>query len=321
MPILRTMSLHPAKSQMFKRTFLLLLLWLYSAVGLIAQHVTDVAGAVDYSEVARFPGSVISDYRTPGMVNYRLALGRMQRVNGRVVAGAEERIEGSLTRISYQIPDGYPGADVFNYFSGQMLDKGPEVYRCQGRGCGSSNLWANDIFENRILYGPEQEQFYLVTTIGEPESNVFAYIALYVITRGNRAVYAHLDILEPDVAGDGSGMSATLMAARLQEQGSVVAMGITFDEQDTLLEQSGFALIQSMLEENQQLQVYVVAHLQGDGALEQLLARSQVRAQLLVEQLVSAGISRQRLVPQGIGPLAPACAQQPCAERIELVLQ
>lgn len=306
---------------MLKCRFLLVLLCMFNSAGLFAQNARDVAGAVDYSEIARFPGSVISDYRTPGVVNYRLALGRMQRVNGRVSPGAEERIEGTLTRISYLIPDGYPGSDVFEYFSGQMLDKGPEVYRCQGRGCGSSNFWANDIFESRILYGPEQEQFYLVTTIGEQQSNVFAYIALYVITRGNRVVYAHLDILEPDVTANGSGMTPELMAARIQEQGSVVAMDITFDEQDALLERSGLTLIQSMLEENQQLQVYVVAHLQGDAVLEQLLARSLERAQSIVELLVSAGIDRARLAPQGVGPLAPTCAQQPCAERLELVLQ
>jgi hypothetical protein len=316
------MSLHPDKGvQMLKCRFLLVLLCVFNSAGLFAQNATDVAGAVDYSEITRFPGSVISDYRTPGVVNYRLALGRMQRVNGRVAPGAEERIEGTLTRISYLIPDGYPSSDVFDYLSGQMLAKGPEVYRCQGRGCGSSNFWANDIFENRILYGPEQEQFYLVTTIGEQQSNVFAYIALYVITRGNRAVYAHLDILEPDVTANGSGMTPELMAARIQEQGSVVVMDITFDAQDALLERAGLTLIQSMLEENQQLQVYVVAHLQGDAVLEQLLARSLERAQLIVELLVSAGIDSARLAPQGIGPLAPACAQQPCAERVELVLQ
>lgn len=278
--------------------------------------------AADHELIERFPGAEIVDYRTPGSTNYRLALDRMQRVNGRVSAGREERINGTLTRISYRIPDGYSGADVFAHYSAQMLAAGPELYRCQGRGCGSSVFWANDVFENRILYGPEAEQYYLVTTVGSAEQRVSAYVALYVITRGNRSVYAHLDIIElRDLVSEVPATSPEALALQLRQEGSVILRGIQFDGRDELLDEGGLMVLLNTLRNAPLLRVYIVAHLGGEGALEDLLARSTQRAQSLATALVEAGIDEARVLAQGVGPLAPSCQQGSCSERVEIVLR
>lgn len=290
--------------------------------GVFAQLGGVPANAVDHELVERFFGAEIVDYRTPGTTNYRLALDRMQRVNGRVTAGREERVRGELTRITYRIPDGYSGADVFAHYSGQMLAAGPELFRCQGRGCGSSSFWANDVFENRILYGPEAEQYYLASTVGTDEAHIRAYLALYVITRGNRSVYAHLDVLElSDVVSDIPTISPEALALQIRQEGSVIMQGIGFDGEDALLDQGGVTILANTLRNSPLMKVYVVAHLSGNAPLSQLLARSERRAQALVDRLVEAGIVAERLNPQGLGPLAPSCRQAPCEERVEIVLQ
>src|SRR5690606_4011486 len=46
-----------------------------------------------HAVLSRRPGSEIVDYRVQARTNYRPALGRMQRVNGRVTAGSEERLQ------------------------------------------------------------------------------------------------------------------------------------------------------------------------------------------------------------------------------------
>lgn len=286
-----------------------------------AQSAGDVAGAVDYPGISRFPGAVIAQYSVQQDSNYRLALGRLQRVNGRVTAGREERIHGTLTRISYQIPGGFSGAEVFEHFLGSVTPGNSELFRCQGRACGSSNFWANDILSNRVLYGPEQEQFYAALAASNAAGENTRYYVLYVITRGNRSVYAHLDIV--DVA-----MADLLEAAetpeafmeRLQQDGSVIVRGISFDEQDALLEADGLALAARALQLAPQLQVFVVAHLRGTDDIEVLLKRSQQRAGQVVEQLQQAGVDTARLRAEGVGPLSPVCAQAPCSERVEIVL-
>ena len=301
---------------------ILCLLLVSQCVSVWAQQSGAAGNPVDHELIKRFAGAEIVDYRTPGLTNYRLALDRMQRVNGRVSAGREERVNGTLTRITYKIPEGYSGADVFAHYSSQMLAAGPELYRCQGRGCGSSNFWANDMFENRILYGPEAEQYYLASTLGTDEQHISAYLALYVITRGNRSVYAHLDIIElSDLVSDVPTNSPQALALQIQQEGSVILQGIGFDAQDKMLDQGGFTVLLNTLRNAPLMQVYIVAHLSEEGALEEMLARSTQRAQNLVSRLVEAGINERRVLAQGVGPLAPLCLQAPCSERVEVVLR
>lgn len=292
-----------------------------------AQRGADVAGSADYPGISRFPGARIVDYREAGDTNYRLALGRLQRASGRVMAGREERIQGALTRITYEIPSSYTGADVFARLSTQLLSGGgEELYRCQGRACGSSNFWANDIFANRVLYGPETDQFYLASTRAANTESPGVYTALYVITRGNRTVLAHLDILTLPGASHSEQVSVQVstseaLLARLQQDGAVVVPGLQFDGQDQLIDEGGLALLIETLLVNPQLQVYIVAHLRAEGSLEAQVERSRHRSALIAAQLGAAGIAAERISAQGVGPLAPACSTGPCTERVELVLQ
>lgn len=282
----------------------------------------DVAGASDYPGLARFPGATIAEYSVQNNANYRLALGRLQRVNGRVTAGREERVQGALTRITYQIPSGFSGAETFAHFM-QLIEPGnSELFRCQGRACGSSNFWANDILGNRVLYGPEQEQFYAAVASSNAAGEDIRYIVLYVITRGNRSVYAHLDIVDVAMADPlEAPQTPESLMARLQQEGSVIVRGIGFDADDSMEESEGLALVARALQLAPQLQVYVVAHLRGTEEFDVLLARSQQRAEQVVEWLVQAGVAVERMQAQGLGPLSPACAQAPCSERIEIVLR
>src|SRR5690606_41721299 len=57
----------------------------------------------DHAILSRLPGSEIAHYRALARTNYRLALCRMQGVNGRVSAGIAERLQGRLVRITYHI--------------------------------------------------------------------------------------------------------------------------------------------------------------------------------------------------------------------------
>jgi len=287
----------------------------------LAQSTTDVSGASDYPGIPRFPGAVIAEYSVQNDANYRLALGRLQRVNGRVTAGREERIRGTLTRITYQIPGGYSGAESFAHFF-QLIEPGNnELFRCQGRACGSSNFWANDILGNRVLYGPEQEQYYAAMASSNAAGEDIRYFVLYVITRGNRSVYAHLDIVDVALADplEAPETPESLMT-RLQQEGSVIVRGISFDAQDGVLETEGLAVVARALQLAPQLQAYVVAHLRGSDSFNVLMARSLQRAERVVELLGQAGVASERLRAQGVGPLSPACPQAPCSERIEIVL-
>lgn len=288
----------------------------------------DVSGSSDYA-FERFPGSQIVDYRLENNTVYNLALGRMQRAAGRVAPSQSERFQGDLRRITYEIPDGFNAAEVFEHFRTRLLIEGQqELFNCQGRDCGSSNFWANDVFGNRILYGPEAGQFYMAASyLGEQAGReVSGYVALYVVTRANRRLYAHLDFLElsEQVAAERRAASvpdARTLLQRLNQDGMVTIPALVFDEQDQLTEDEGLALLIEALTEAAQTRVYIVGHLQAESSLDEQIARSLARATLVQERLVAAGVDVNRLEAHGVGPLAPFCRPGPCRQRIEVVVR
>jgi outer membrane protein OmpA-like peptidoglycan-associated protein len=213
------------------------------------------------------------------------------------------------------------------------------LYSCGGRECGSSNYWANDIFGNRILYGPERNQHFIAFR-ANPAIEDSPYFSVYIITRVNRKIYVHIEIVEPagtqeseqiaataeaeeqQVPEQSSGAAASSLLQRLREQGSVILPPMSFRSNDGLAGTADLESLVSALNSDQALAVYVVAHLQQDGqSLQELMRRSLVRANSLRQALIAAGIGAQRIEAAGVGPLAPSCARGDCEERVEIVLR
>lgn len=291
--------------------------------GLLAAEATDFPG------VDGFPGAEIVDYREEANTNYSLVLGRMQRISGQATASASERFQGDLTRITYLIPNGFSEEEVYGFYRQQLVEGGQrELFTCQGRGCGSSNYWANEIFENRILYGPVQNQRYLATTFetGVPGASHIGYAALYVVRRANQRLYAHLDMLALTGRSAEEQRAAQLVTPaaieqRLKQDGSIVVPSIRFNDSDQLEEDAGIALLADVLQGDRLLNIYLVGHLQGVADLDTLQQASLARAEMIRQRLIDAGIDGGRITAAGVGPLAPFCRPGPCGQRIEAVLK
>ncbi|MFT7470130.1 MAG: outer membrane protein OmpA-like peptidoglycan-associated protein [Kiritimatiellia bacterium] len=299
-----------------------------------------VVGFSDHSLLAGFADSVIIERELQRDINYRIVLGALERVRGEVIPEDSERLRGDVIKITYEISQEFTGEDVYAFYQEQLTAKNYEVlYSCGGRECGSSNYWANDIFRNRILYGPERNQHFIAFRANSALENS-PYFSVYIITRVNRKIYAHIEIVEPagteeseqvavtveseeqQIPEQLGGAAASNLLQRLQEQGSVILPPISFQSNDGL---AGPADVESLvwaLNSDQALSVYVVAHLKQDGqSLQELMQRSLVRANSLRQALIAAGIDAQRIEAAGVGPLAPSCASGDCEERVEIVLR
>ena len=301
-----------------------------ASLALVAGAALLLAGAAwaqqsDHELFDGFPDAQISEFQSEGGVNYRVVLGSLQRVRGQVTPEDSRRVRGRLTRVLYEVPGGFSGQDVIDFFTDQMHSRGyQELFSCAGRACGSSEYWANDIFGNRILYGPVQNQFFLA--MGAESPGQF-YVSAYVITRINRQLLAYLEIIELENIASDAGTTpqsspspnTSPMLSQLQESGGAVVPGLGFAADDALESSPGLNEIVEMMVRNPELRFHVVAHLQGDGALELLLARSQSRAEAVRQALIAAGADPSRLTARGLGPLAPLCSAEDCAERVELV--
>ncbi len=282
----------------------------------------QASSANDHPLLARFPDSEIISVEFEQDAIYRLVLSGLQRTRGLVAPEESQRLRGDVTKIVYEISQEFSGEDAYQFFREQMESKGySELFSCSGRACGSSNYWANDIFRNRILYGPERNQYYLAmrTEAGAEDS---PSIALYIITRGNRRIYAYLEIVE--VGGAQTRLDlldANKLLSDLHLNGVIVVSGISFVSDDVLNEDAGLLALADLLSSDPSLQVYLVAHLAGEESLAVLQERSLRRAQYLRQRLIAMGIDGERLNAQGVGPLAPSCAVTDCANRVELVLR
>ena len=275
----------------------------------------------DHPLMNRFPDSTLEEIEVVEDVSYRLVLGTLQRNREEVVPEDSERLRGDVTKLTYQVSQQFNGEDVHDFFMEQIAERGYQIlYSCAGRACGSSNYWANDIFRNRILYGPERNQYFLALRVERADASP-AHISLYIITRANRRIYAYLEIVEENVSSGVVSMASPELLETLNERGVVSLPDISFDANDQLSDESDLQATIELLQSNPEMQFYIVAHLNGDAPLPQLMARSRARAQVIRSRLIVNGVQASRLVAEGIGPLAPACEIAECAERVELVLR
>ena len=299
-----------------------------------------VVGFSDHTLIAGFPDSEIIERELQRDINYRIILGALERVRGEVIPEDFERLRGDVTSITYEVSQEFTGGDVYAFYQEQLTAKNHEVlYSCGGRECGSSNYWANDIFRNRILYGPERNQFFIAFRANSVLEESL-YFSVYIITRVNRKIYAYIEIVEPAGTEEPEQIAVTVeieeleipeqlsavigsnFLQRLQDQGSVILPPVSFQSNDGLAGAADVESLVSALNSDQALSVYVVAHLKQDGqSLQELMQRSLVRANSLRQALIAAGIDAQRIEAAGVGPLAPNCANGDCAERIEIVLR
>ncbi|WP_425326741.1 DUF4892 domain-containing protein [Pseudomonas saudiphocaensis] len=175
---------------------------LFRAMGMLGLTLfASVAGAVELSTVANI--DVMSSYPQAQVVSSREqpALERtypmdgIRRISGRVRTSNPIIATGQLSAVTYQLPETHTGIEAFDNARNQLIEAGAELlFWCEGRECGSSSLWANDIFQRARLYGPEAQQAYLLARQADDSGNL---VALYGITRGNGRPYLHVEQFSP----------------------------------------------------------------------------------------------------------------------------
>ena len=125
-------------------------------------------------------------------------------------------------------------------------------------------------------------------------------------------------------------VSADQIRKSLTDTGKVVFYGIYFDtDKATLKAESEPTLVEmgKFLKANASTKVFIVGHTDMQGAVERNQKLSQERAAAVVAALAGKhGIAKDRLTPDGVGPLAPVAANDSEAgraknRRVEMVLR
>lgn len=216
--------------------------------------------------------------------NYRFPLGAVVKINRDVRIDKEQQLSGQLTRTTWEMPKSFDPNELLERLRDQVISqKGEILFECEGRDCGTSNIWANDLFNNADLYGRDDYQRYFAAELDDQ------YLAAYAVRRGNRRVYLHLDqITEAE--------QAVPWLELLVDRGWVK---LPDTEEPTL------KLLADHLQKNSS-PIRIVGHQQGidQGIAEQESKRLAERvASYLVDR---AGVRVDQFEVHGLGALAPS---------------
>lgn len=280
------------------------------ATAVTSHAAEDVAGAQDPPGLDRFPGSWIVAYTPPAALrSYEFVTGRVDRSGRTARVDDSLRLAAEVVRVTYRAADGTRFDEVVEHYREQILGGGADVaFTCEARDCGRSTSWANSVFGVKELVAPDSSQFYLAARSGR------TLMAVYVVQRGNRRVYAHIDLGTVDA----SQIPATVtgLVGQLRQQGFAVVADVApaldggLDAADLVAVDAAAARIADL--EGRTL--YVVCHLDAGGT-EASMARSAACAETVVERLRIAGITAFGF---GAGPLLPRAGAP--ANRVELVM-
>ena len=273
----------------------------------------DVMGSGDPPGVERFSRSWIVGYAQDSDASPReFIVSAVEKIRRELRIRQKLRVDATAERVTYQIPAGVALDEVIEHYQRALL--AGVLFECRGRDCGRSNGWANQVFELAVLYGPDANQFYIAANLDG------RLISAYVIERGNRRIYAHVEVLHPVEAIE------ALTNAKLPEvlagDGFAVVDGVR-PRMDGSLPDASIEVLEglaSRLAVFERQTVFVVCHLTGPEATAALVERSEKCAERVVEVLAKAmgsGTST-KLTTFGAGPLLPRTGRP--SSRVELVL-
>ena len=303
----------------------------------------DVKGSKDHPFITRFPGSTIIFYEQKERSEYQLPLGPLVKNpdEGELyIISEKENIEGKITRIQYKINDG-SALNIFKKYEEQIKNSGFEIiissqgqkpYDTGGR-TWSLFVFKNlpDEFKNNLSRTDtvNMQRGYLSGKIKKEEGE--AFVSLLANQPNDDEVYVQLDIIEIKplkrklILSDSDSIKKALI-----KNGHIALYDIYFEvNKYELKPESEPALkeIAEFLKQNQNLNIYVVAHTDISGRLDNNLVVSKNRATTIVNYLIKRYlISPERILAEGVGPLSPVASNltqdgREKNNRIELVLR
>ena len=120
---------------------------------------------------------------------HKIFLSRLKKISNSLSRDEYQMVQGVLQGQTYKADDDATLEEVMASLD-RAVDEGYErLFECVGRGCGSSNEWANAVFGQPKLYGPESTQFYWVGKAVQAQT----YWLVYGSKRSNKAVHYRVE--------------------------------------------------------------------------------------------------------------------------------
>ena len=252
----------------------------------------------DHPLITRYPGSTASRKNHSKFDTYRLVT-HVEEGNP-----AGELLEGEVTRIGYYQPRDRSMLEIYTNYKQALKNAGAEIiFSCTNTDCGPKS-WS----EYNGIATKSAECRYLAAKIETDKA--ISYVAIMVGKHRHQ-----IDIIETKRMETGLvTINAEAMKKGISKDGRISIYGIFFDTGKSILKpESKQALdeIAKLMNEWQDLKIYVVGHTDNTGSFDLNMDLSRKRAQAVVEKLVDDyDIYPDRMSDHGVGPLCPQATNQ-----------
>lgn len=175
-----------------------------------SENTTNAQPAVE-SDQAASPEDVLAtleqslhleevERRQQTVADHVIGLGAMKKVRGVWSLKKSDRLNGSLTSVTWRVLDGFSAAEVltdvqnaYGVEADDAQEEGAELlFSCDGRACGHGAQWATRVFGQRLLYGRGDAQQYRAYSLGGGAHRLVIYAAV----RSSDRQYLHVELLK-----------------------------------------------------------------------------------------------------------------------------
>jgi hypothetical protein len=258
-----------------------------------------------------YPGAELIETKNNDNIDrYRIILSSLKKIRNVLVPDRIITVRGRSSSRTYYVPEERDVEALIAHYKISSAEAFETLFSCQGRNCGSSNYWANTVFKNRILYGPEQFQYYWVGLNNKTQN----YELVYLGRRGTRKIYVYHEVIVAEKIAAEKIVAEKIVAKNrvtepvnssfLLDQTGIVRLSM----QQLTSDLDGFAmLLQRFLDKSTAQKVAIVVN---DGQQEtetvmQAMERTAREASAIRKQLISKGLREGQLYAHGAGPMGP----------------
>jgi hypothetical protein len=225
-----------------------------------------------------FADSEMEYTNTSEQQSHTILLSSPKRISNALVIENKRKVIGLKSESLYTVNAGSSIADAFEFYKKQIARLGEVLYECKKRACGSSNYWANNIFDEHRLYGRDSGQYYLAGKIKDK------WFTIYIVQNGLRKNLVYLSEISPQATSQD------------WTNGQLVSAGLLSEEQ--------LGQIKKILSTQATSHLYLAAYSRSDvqsvGALEK--TRSDQAEKLKRKIIDQLSIASSRIESKLIGP-------------------
>ena len=286
-------------------------------LALLVVGTLSAAMSIQAAPIAPFPLGTVETQRDLVSPAHRVLLSPVREVNHEIRADSMIRpsVDGFARLV--RINEDSSRREARDYYLTQLSQRHAQIlFQCSGRGCGRSNVWANQIFGQATLYGNDEDQDYVAAAYRAPDGTI-QLVLVYTVTRGNQREYTWVEQLAvaPGTVIPGFDDGAPRI------QGPVVVPwtgGVTYqfkwsaDTRRQLQEWAG--------QPGSRVVLVSYSVLGSTETLEAALARASKAADSMTSLLVKSGIPREQLTTLVVGPVVSMSDPERQGNRIELMV-